>query len=884
MHTIVFLPVTQQITVQVPRIDDDIYVQADVTWTVKTLLAYVACQLQCNPDALAVKRDHHLLKDDDYLGHYECTQFKMTFKACMPGYVAWDRVARDIQDPGLKPDTPSHRRLVSRHPLRKVIRTCSYVIDCTISQVMQLLFPDLVASVTWTPYCDGKVVNNKTKMCDIDDFTVQWETFRPMPPTTVYKSDYNMPIDSSGNQVCYALSGVRLTIRSPVKVRADEMWCPKHATMAQIAASFLQQTQANVSMLCEAGARVIDPNTTVEQLDTNDVISFRICPLLGGGKHDALKAKLKTMLTSKGVPEDVVAERITSLLNKVPVDHIAKYKDNNDVEFWSKLKDDASDAKFRLISPAELKQFQAAQRKNKSSASAENKPKKHAKGKKSECDMGAIQIDMSHFKADGESVAQLESCRFGPDQTGLCVVPCQDAHHFANQGVRSCDPLALLIIGDGVQKYGQPFNMPAHLPSGEPVVITAVLRQYGDIPIEFMLQLPTIKVEQMQSTVVEFNIQRTFVGSWTDTSQPLNYIGIHVPALRGSNLLAVWSIKSFAGSKPAPHNQADHWHGYLRVADTLLSQVLQRSGSSGIFLVPKTDDRRRDPRYVAFQVPAKGLAEVMTRAESIPESLGVIRMGETFGIRCRREDASQLRSQLSPESAYVEHIAAGSDESTFVLRNVPQVSREELSNALVRMGWQAQALRSQGIGRWLVASKHDPQATHIIVNNNIVVIEKSSKKGADGGIHLVASEVKVSTVVDQQQGVVTTSTTSRFAEIRAQVEEQIAMAVDQKLAVANEKIEQLTSSLEQVQAQSLAAQKSLAHDVGMVREEQSFTRNKLAEVESSISVSNQAVLTQMQAMFQSMENNMRQLVQGDPEKRARVGDVAKADPFAVKHA
>lgn len=879
-HTIVFVPVSQNITISVPRIENDIVVQADVTWTVRTLLAYAACQLQCNPDALVIQRDQYAMKDDEYLGYYECTQFKMAFKACMPGYVGWDRAAQDIPDPGLKPDTPAHRRLVARHPLRKVIRTGTYLPDCTISQAMQLMFPDLVASVTWTSFYQGKIVNNKTRLSEIEDFTVQWETFRPMPPTTVHKSDYNMPIDSSGNQVCYALGGVRLTIRSPVKVKTAEMWCPKHATMAQIAASFLQQTQANVSMLCEAGPRVIDPDTTVEQLDTNDVISFRICPLLGGGKHDALKTKLKTLLVGKGVPEDAVGDRVTSLLGKVPIDHIAKYKDNSDDDFWIKLKDDASDAKFRLITPAELKQFQQNQRKNKAGASNETKPKKQAKGSNSGPDLSAVRIDMSHFKADDEPVVQLEASRFGPDQTGLLVVPCQDAHRYISQMVKSADPLAVLIIGPEANRYGQVFRMPAHLANGEPVVISASLRQCGDIPIQFTLSLPMVKVEQMQSTVVEVCIMKEYVGQWSDVAQPLNYIGIHVPVLRGNNLLGAWSIKAFAGTKPVSHNQADHVHGYVHVADSLLGQVLQRSGSAGVFLVPKTDDRRRDPRFVAFQVPAKSLADVMARADSIAESLGVIRMGDAFGIRCKREDASQVRQCLSPESAYVEQIAAGSDETMYVLRNVPQVSREELSNALVRTGWQAHALRSQGVGRWLVASKAEPQATHIIINSNIVLIEKMNKKQTEGGVHLVASEVKISTVVDQQQGLVTTSTTSRFAEFRSQVEEQIAAAVDQKLAVANERIAQLASSLEQVQAQSAAAQKNLAHDVSMVREEQSFTRNKLVEVENSISVSNQSVLTQMQAMFQTMEQNMRNLVQGDSEKRARVGDMPKSDPFS----
>eukprot|EP00438_Fugacium_kawagutii_P007540 Skav228223 [mRNA] locus=scaffold43:266609:271135:+ [translate_table: standard] len=892
LHTLVFSAVSQTIAVQVPRLNEDVMLHVDVTWTVRTMLAYVASHLQCNPDALAVMRNQSVLEDQDYLSAYESTEYKLTFKACMPGYVAWDRDTKAIADPGVKPETPGQHRVVARHPLRKVIRTCVYQPETTIAQTVQMLFPDLVASVSWTAHTKDRVLNTQELMNVVESFTVQWETLRPMAPTNVETAHLGTPIDTSGNQVCYALGGVRLSIRSPLKVRPSDMWCPLHQTLAQIGASFLQQTQANVSMLCEAGARIMDPCTKISHVNTNDVISFRICPLLGGGKHDSLKTKLKGMLTARGVPEDAVSERVNSLLAKVPIDHIAKYKDNSDSEFWTKLKDDASDAKFRLITPGELKQFQVKQRKTKGEGTGSSNTAKAPKTKKANVDFGAIQVDMSHFKADDEPVCQLELSRFGPDQAGLSVVPCQDAARFVNQVVKSCDPLALLIVGDGAKQYGSTFSLPAHLPSGEPVIVQATLKQFGDIPVEFVLKLPAVQVEQLESTVIEFNIQKEFASAWADTTQPLNYLGVHIPALRGSNLLAAWSIKSFAGSKPAQHSQASHWHGYLRIADHLLSQVLQRSGAAGIFLVPKTNDRKRDPRFVAFQIASKGLAEAMQKAESFPQALGIVRMGEAFGIRCRRDDASTLRSQLSPESAYVEHVAAAEGDHMFILRNVPQVSRDELTGALVKMGWNAQALRSQGVNKWLVASPVEPQTTHFIVNNNIVVIEKLNKKSGNGDIHLVASEVKVSTVIDPQQGVVSMSTTSRFAEIRAQVEEQISAAVEHKLAQANARIEDLAANLHKVQEQAGAAQAKLANDVNMVREEQGFTRTKLTEMEGSIASSNQAVLAQMKSMstmFMQMQESMQQLVQAgnnrdepfDPEKRPRVGDVAKADPFAT---
>lgn len=608
----------------------------------------------------------------------------------------------------------------------------------------------------------------------------------------------------------------------------------------------------------------------------------------GGGKHDALKTKLRNLLSSKGVPDDVVQERVNSLLGKVPIDHIAKYKNDKEPEFWHKLKDDASDAKIRLITPAELKAHQASQRKNKSESSQETRPQKSQKPKSTGHNDGATQVDMTHFQADGQSVVQLDASRWGPDQSGLCVIPSCDADRFVKAGVRSCDPLALLIVGPDAKRFGTAFSMPAHLASGEPVVVSAVMLQYGEIPIGFTLQLPTTKVTQMESTVIAFNVIRKFVPQWDDAAQPLNYLGIQVPALRGNNLLAAWSIRHYAKGKVATHGLADEVHGYVRVADQLLPQVLVRSGMAGVFLVPKNESKKRDGRFVAFPMPGKSINEVLSRSEGIQEALGVVKMGEGFGIRCRREHAGQLRNQLSPESAYVEHAPVGTDETLYTLRNVPQVSREELSAALNRLGWQAQAVKSQGTNRWLIAAKTEPKIMHtyMVVNDSIVIVESLNKRKPESGVHMVAREVKVNAVVDAQQGVMCVSTTSRMAEVSAQVtaqvQDQIAAAVEEKMVAANRKIEELTQTIQTVQTQTQSAQASLANDVQQVKDEQSFTRTKLAEFESSVTASNQAVLTQMQSMFQTMEKNMRELVQSqnDSEKRPRVGDVPKVDPFS----
>lgn len=129
--------------------------------------------------------------------------------------------------------------------------------------------------------------------------------------------------------------GTKRSIRTPFKVRPCDMWGPEEATLAEVVASFFQQSQANVSLLCECNGRVMDPNLTMKDASPEDVISFRVCPLLGGGKHDAVKTKVKNMLLAKGVLEDDAGDRVLQLFSKVPIEHVVKYKDDDDSQFWS---------------------------------------------------------------------------------------------------------------------------------------------------------------------------------------------------------------------------------------------------------------------------------------------------------------------------------------------------------------------------------------------------------------------------------------------------------------------------------------------------------------------------------------------------------------------
>jgi len=383
-------------------------------------------------------------------------------------------------------------------------------------------------------------------------------------------------------------------------------------TIAEMAASYLNMSRVMSSMVVSQNGQVVDPMLKAGEVNEDWVLDIRVCPMLGGGKQEkieAVKNKLKVMLAERGVPSDKMEERVTGLMSKVQQDKLQNLGDPQAPGTWNELKELASAAQFRLITPAELKLFQQANRKNKPAGKNEEKEAKVKKIKTFSPEAHAIRVDPAHFQAEGHQVQMLEVGRFGPDQSGLCIVTPDEARRCMQMGARSADPLALLVIGEGVQSIGNTFSLPAHLSNGSPVIVKACLLQFGDMQIDFQLQLPMAEVTQMESTVIEFGIHKKFVGNWQDTAVPLHYVGVHVPALRGNNLLVVWSVKAWSNSKVVHHNQADHWHGYFRIADSLLQQVLSRSGSVGIFMNPKTADRKAEETTAGGCVESRYMSE-----------------------------------------------------------------------------------------------------------------------------------------------------------------------------------------------------------------------------------------------------------------------------------
>lgn len=885
MAHVQFFPVEMNISCRIQD-GDVLHFWGDVTWTAHTALAFVATSLKCNVDSICLLHKEIPVKPCDYLMEYEIQEYKVGFKAIMPGYVSFGKSDLKIQDRGLVPTLPNLIRFVARHPAKKVTATAIMNKECCYHQIVKSLFPDVCGGIGWSIVVGNEQVHPNDKFVG-DSFYIQWDCYKPLQTTLVEKCFFDVPL-SWGKYVPDVDSSLELWMKSPFKAKPEIFRVGADISVSHLAASFVSHSQMTTAIMCQVGGSIVDPTILIKELPNHVVLNFKIAPLLGGAKHDLVKTRVKNILEKHGVPTDASAERTSNFLNKASGDFGETIAKMSDEDCWNHLKQEANKAKFRLVNRAEMI---ASKKDNRSKPPSKTPKHSHLGNKDAEfvATPSNVRIDMMHFWDGDVNVTQIDASRFGPDQTGIAVMNNVEASKYNYPNSISVGALAILVVGKHFRTDDTIFHLPGHTTMGTPVVLKAALRQFGDKPVVYKANVIAIETPKTDSTVLEIQIFRDEITNWKDCSVPLHFLGVHIPALRGSNLLATWSLKTFnRDRKPTPFREADLWHGFVRVGDSILDSVLARSGISGIYITPKGMDKKPDERYAIVVIPSSNHDDALKRVKNCDKSLGLARLKDQYAVRCRKENLNAVRSMILPESAYVDMGSFATDDTLWILKNVPsQVGREDLTKALQLTAWKAKAVRSQGMNRWVVASATNPPASHLCINNTMVVVEPLKRVLDSAPITMVASEFKCDSTIDND-GTMQISTTSRIAEVKAEISDDINMAIDRRMAEAQAKIDSLAQQVISMQENSQKEQEANRMEFQMMKDEQAFARQRLTDIEATVSQSSTAVVSQVQAMMQQMQSNlessMKQLVtnqMGDETKRPRVDDVKRHDAFST---
>ena len=108
-------------------------------------------------------------------------------------------------------------------------------------------------------------------------------------------------------------------------------------------------------------------------------------------------------------------------------------------------------------------------------------------------------------------------------------------------------------------------------------------------------------------------------------------------------------------------------------------------------------------------------------------------------------------------------------------------------------------------------------------------------------------------VVDKPDGTTVTTRHSRIDELRADIHGQVASIVDQKMQVAETRIQELTLALERTQEKVVEIQAEQQLEIMSIKEQQNRTEQKVGVIETTVQASTNTILSQMQEMFGHMQ-------------------------------
>ena len=246
--------------------------------------------------------------------------------------------------------------------------------------------------------------------------------------------------------------------------------------------------------------KVVDPRIKVGEVHDDKIITFRACPMLGGGKEKDKDVKkiLTDQLLSRGVPDDKIVSRVDGFLSRLHRTRSGRILVKHGLSNGLVLSNWPMKRGFVWSPLMNFVLFQTRKKSDKlgevtsnvstsvSTAGSSITSKGSGGGQIKKLDLGEIRVDLSYFKAGGEGVQLISVEAFGPDSRGVAVMHTDSALKYLPIKRLSADPLAIIAIG-GKQISDMPIKMaPAANGKGEPILVPMSILNFGDTPVSLL--------------------------------------------------------------------------------------------------------------------------------------------------------------------------------------------------------------------------------------------------------------------------------------------------------------------------------------------------------------------------------------------------------------
>ena len=396
--------------------------------------------------------------------------------------------------------------------------------------------------------------------------------------------------------------------------------------------------------------------------------------------------KLKQHLQAKGVPEQVLQQRVDEVLQHVMPEQLSNaYKS---LEPWTTLKQIVG-TKVRLVHLHEIKALKSSKQQPNSSLAEESKgedpwlandPWKQAMQVREEREPVSIQLWPQYFQyEDGSEPSVIAELTHGSQ--GICLMSAQKAETLASVGTAmSAYECAAIVVATHEPKVS-PFtsldvSFVAIHNGCDKVLLRGYLINYGERKVSVRRHAHVIDVAEQQACVISIEIVRDYTDDWSQVpSNPLRFAWQQIDFLQ-KNLLTTWTRKFWSNKKPARPGDAKTWHCFGKLLLDNMDVVLKQSGTGGVFLNPRDEQGGPSGDFRVVWADGCDLEKALTISKSQHEVYGLVRGKNGIGYRVRTADYVTSRSKLDPTWKR-EGVEIRSDHQTTLLHDPPTTRRRQ---------------------------------------------------------------------------------------------------------------------------------------------------------------------------------------------------------------
>lgn len=478
------------------------------------------------------------------------------------------------------------------------------------------------------------------------------------------------------------------------------------------------------------------------------------------------------------------------------------------------------------------------------------------------------------LREDGSDCAQIE--QFKVQATGIYLAtPAEALPWIQAAQTISCDELGLVVCGQLPMECSMDharITFPCQNLDQNTVLIAGCLIQMGSRKI-------TIKKSEIQAPADECDLcaitlyREDWDPQWPDiVSSPAAFIRSQAQQDQLEDaIVAIWGRALRNQRSQATPANATTLQMHASILHTRMEKFLAKSGYNQVCATPKTKDGRVATDYRVVWA-GEDAHQLTMQSSMMPQSLGLVRGKNTYGVRVRAADFSKVWATLHPGQDEPKPVAG---DKMYKLEGLPfGVTSQALGEWAKAAKWSCQPIKALGPQSWLVRAEQAPandmlwyNSTPILVrflppkihkNEPVVVGPRSLKSSGPDPFQMPQNDPwKQYRGIAGTKPVVTSSAPS--GTLPGPVESRL-QAQDERLASMQEDIKKLTASQDVFVKETTKK----FHTVEQQQQQQATNITQaMDDLKKDISQSLQHTVRQNSQMLDTRLNELKALLQSN---------------------